>query len=309
MLLVRDRARLEAVADLLILFTIAADIFGLVRFVSSGGGRQPSFLGDHDFAAIATLPLCYGLVLIYARGHDRRAWLAIVVGSIGCVLGAALASLLGLYLAVALLIAARAVGRRLTLRDVAATVLVVGAVTAATLTMRSGELGFLQSWFGKPPSAPGKYASSWSQRLIFAYIGGRIFIDHPVLGTGWWSNLPRQEFAKYLPDARRHYSDQPANYFPTTEYVPQQTYDEILYELGVVGGVLFLGVLVGAGAAALRAGRRGADTVVQYVPAAWFAGSLGALAGEGFFGGTPLAASFWLVVGVAVGLAIDQRTT
>jgi hypothetical protein len=307
MLLVRTRSRLEAVADLLILLTIAADAIGVIRFISGGGGRQPSFLGEHDYAAIATLPLCYGLVLLYARGHDRRAWLAVVVGSVGCVLSAALASLLGLYLAVALLVVARAIVRRLTFRDIAATVLVVGAVTAGTLTIRSGELGFLQSWFGKPPSAPGQYASSWSQRLIFAYIGGRIFIDHPLLGTGWWSNLPPQEFAKYLPDARRHYSDQPANYFPTTEFIPQQTYDEMLYELGIVGAALFLGLLVTVGGAALRAGRHGADAVVRQLPTAWFAASLGALAGEGFFGGTPLAASFWLVVGIAVGLAIDQR--
>jgi hypothetical protein len=306
MLVVRTRSRLDALADLLILFTIAADVFGVIRFIEGGGGRQPSFLGEHDYAAIATLPLCYGLVLLYSRGHDRRAWSAIVVGSVGCVLSAALASLLGLYVAVALLMVALAIGRRLTLRDAAVTVLVVGAVTAGTLTIRSGELGFLQSWFGKPPSAPGQYASSWSQRLIFAYIGGRIFIDHPLLGTGWWSDLPPQEFAKYLPDARRHYSDQPANYFPTTEFIPQQTYDEMLYELGIVGGALFLGLLVSVGRAALRAGRRGADAVVRLVPTAWFAASLGALAGEGFFGGTPLAASFWLVAGVAVGLAVDS---
>src|SRR5947209_5600998 len=61
MLFVRTRGRLEALADLLIVFTVAADAFGLVRFVEGGGGRQPSFLGEHDFAAIATLPLCYGL--------------------------------------------------------------------------------------------------------------------------------------------------------------------------------------------------------------------------------------------------------
>jgi hypothetical protein len=76
----------------------------------------------------------------------------------------------------------------------------------------------------------------------------------------------------------------------------------------VVGGALFLGLLVTVGAAALRAGRRTTDAVVQQIPAAWYAASLGALAGEGFFGGTPLAASFWLVVGLAAGLAIEQRS-
>lgn len=304
-LLVRSRARLEALADVLILFALAADAFGLVRFVEGGGGRQPSFLGEHDFAAIATLPLCYGLVLLYAGGRPRRAWLAIAVGSLGCVLGAALASLLGLYLAVALLLLSRALRRTLSLGDLAATLGVIAVVTAGTLTIRSGELGFIQSWFGKPPSRPGQYASSWSQRLIYAYIGGRIFLDRPLLGTGWWSDLPRSEFERFLPDARRRYSDQPVNYFPTKEFVPQQTYDEVLYELGVVGALAFLGLLVSVGRSAAAARQRD-DPVVRELPGAWFAASLGALAGEGFFGGTPLAASFWLVAGTVVALSLER---
>jgi hypothetical protein len=39
------------------------------------------------------------------------------------------------------------------------------------------------------------------------------------------------------------------------------------------------------------------------LPAAWLAASIGALAGEGFFGGTPIAASFWLVAGVIVAIS------
>jgi hypothetical protein len=302
---VRFRSHLDALAELLIAFTLVADFVGIIKFVTGGGGRQPSFLGEHDFAALATLPLLYGLALLYERGRDRRAWLAIAVGGLGCILGAALASLLGLYLGAAVMLALHALSRRLTLRDLAATVAVVGLVTGGTLVLRAGDLGFLQAWFGKPPSRPGQYASSWSQRLIFTYVGGRIFLDHPVAGTGWWGNLPPQEFARYLPDARARFRDQPAHYFPAPDkpFIPQQTYDEVLYELGAVGGVLFLALLLSLGRAAARAGRKalGAATTV---PAAWLAASLGALAGEGFFGGTPLAATFWLVAGVVVALSL-----
>ena len=42
-----------------------------------------------------------------------RNWLAIAAGSLGCVLGAALASLLGLYLGVAVLLTIYAARRRL----------------------------------------------------------------------------------------------------------------------------------------------------------------------------------------------------
>jgi len=98
-LLVRTRAQLEAIVDVLVLFTIAADAVGVVQFLGGGGGRQASFLGEHDFAALATLPLLYGLALLPDGLRGRRAWLAIGAGALGCILGAALASLLGFYLA------------------------------------------------------------------------------------------------------------------------------------------------------------------------------------------------------------------
>src|SRR5258705_11524447 len=140
--------------------------------------------------------------------------------------------------------------------------------------MRSGDVGFLQSWFDKPASRPGQYASSWSQRLIYTYVGGRIFLAHPLFGTGWWGNLPPKEFDEYLPAARRRFADQPATYFPPSDkpYIPQQTYDELLYELGAVGGVLFLALLVPLGRAAARAGRL-ARAATGTIPAARLPGS------------------------------------
>ncbi len=133
-----------------------------------------------------------------------------------------------------------------------ATLAVLVAVTAGTLSLRSGELGFLNSWFGAEPDRPGQYAASWSQRLIYVYIGGRVFLDQPLLGTGWRGELPPEEYARYLPDARERFSDQPPHYFPSEDgtFVPQQTYDQMLYELGIVGFALLLVLL----AVALRTG-------------------------------------------------------
>jgi O-Antigen ligase len=302
--LVHRKEDLEAIIDVLLLFTLVADVVGLVKFVTGGGGRQASFLGEHDFAALATLPLLYGLTLVFTRRRGRRAALAIVSGSIGCILGSALASLLGLYLGAAVLIGVALLRRRLDLRAFAVTAAVLAVVTLGTVEIRSGDFGFLQSWFGKPASRPGQYASSWSQRLIFAYIGGRIFLDRPILGTGWYGDLPPAEFVRYLPDAHRRFSDQPAGYFPKpdSDFIPQQTFDEILYELGIVGGLAMLALLVGLGRASARVATRAAGALAP-LPAAWLAAAIGALAGEGLFGGTPLVAMFWLVGGVVLALA------
>ena len=139
--------------------------------------------------------------------------------------------------------------------------------------------------------------------MIFAYIGGRVFLDQPLLGTGWYGELPAEEYARYLPDARARFSDQPPHYFPTTDgtFIPQQTYDQMLYELGVVGFTLLLVLLAlamrDAVAAALQ-WPRGPASALAYLPAGWLAALLGALAGAALFGGTPIAGIFWLTLGV-----------
>lgn len=298
--LVRRHAKLEALVDVLLLFTIAADIVGLVQFFRQGGGRQASFLGEHDFAALAILPLLYGFVCVFEGRRTRRATLAIVAGALGCILGAALASLLGLYLGAVLLVVLAIARKRLDRTSLAVVVVTLAAITGGTVLLRGSELAFLRSWFGPPPSRPGEYAGSWSQRLIYFYVGERVFLAHPALGTGWYPDLPPHTYTVFLPDARKRFSDQPANYFPPADgtFIPQQTYDQILYELGVIGAVVFLALLVSVGRAAVTATHR--MRALRDVPSAWFVASLGALAGEGFFGGTPLAATFWLVVGVVV---------
>jgi hypothetical protein len=308
--LVRTRARLEALVDLLIVFTAVADVYALVEFVRTGGGRQASFLGEHDFAALATMPLVYGLVLLFEqRTHvPRRAVAAIVVGAVGVALGAALASLLGLYIGAAVLLVLAFRRRALLAQPAFTSVAVVAAVSAVTLLLRSGDLGFLQQWFGREPERPGQYASSWSQRLIYAYVGGRVFLDHPLLGTGWWGELPQREFVRYLPDARRRFPDQPPRYFPPADrmLIPQQTYDQVLYELGIAGGVALLAFVVALIGRCRAAARRAVDRLV-YLPSVWLAAALGAIGGEALFGGSPLAAVFWLTAGVvaAVPLLLD----
>ena len=131
-------------------------------------------------------------------------------------------------------------------------------MTAGTLSLRSGELGFIQEWFGPEPETPGQYAASWSQRLIYAYVGGRVFLDRPVLGTGWHGELPPEDYARYLPDARERFSDQPPRYFPKRDgtFIPQQTYDQVLFELGLVGAAAFLAAALLAVRQAVQAGLR-----------------------------------------------------
>jgi O-antigen ligase len=247
------------------------------------------------------MALVLGLAYLFDR--DRRPPLVglvgLVVGSIGIVLGASLASVLGLYLGALAMVGLALARHDLRRHAVVVTILICAVVTAGTYGIRSADLGFLQSWFGPPPETPGQYAASWSHRLIYVYIGGRVFLDNPVFGTGWEGELPPHDYAQYVSDARARFPDQPPHYFPPTDrgYIPQQTYDQVLFELGLVGAALFL-VLVGLAVwrAAVAARRRSGERA--YLPAAWLAALAGALAGAALFGGSPLTAMLWLTLGL-----------
>lgn len=313
--LLYDEERRNALAAVVIGVATAAAAWAVVDFLRVGAGRQASFLGEHDLAALGTMAMAVGLASLHARGArpGALAWTALAAGSVAVTLGAALASLLGLYAAASVVIILAARRRSLRFGATLATVALVAAVSGGALALRSGELGFLNSWFGSAPDRPGQYAASWSQRLIFSYLGARVFLDSPIVGTGWYGELPADEYARYLPEARERFSDQPARYFPTADgtFTPQQTYDQILYELGVVGAALLLvllGLAVRVALGATTKWPRGPTAEWAYIPAAWLASLIGALAGAALFGGTPIATIFWLTLGVVAAVGPSSST-
>ncbi len=311
-----SRRRFAVLLTLLVVFACVAVGWATIEFIGAGGGRQGSFVGEHDLAAIATLAFVVGLGRLHARpGNPGSVAVAgIAAGLLGVVLGSSLASLLGLYLAAAAVLVVAAVRRDLRLGATVLTVVLAGLATGGTLAQRQGELGFLQSWFGPPPETAGQYAASWSQRLIYVYVGGRVFLDRPVLGTGWQGELPPSDFARYLPAARERFPDQPPRYFPPADrpFVPQQTYDQVLFQLGLVGA----GIFVLLGALAVRASISVVHAALDrlgradpgYVPAGALASLAGVLSGAALFGGSPLTGIFWLTLGlVAAAPAIVRR--
>jgi hypothetical protein len=305
----------DALATIVVGLAVVAATWAVVDFVRVGAGRQPSFLGEHDLAALGTMAMSVGFAAFHSRGVrlGAVAWIGLAAGALAVTLGAALASLLGLYLAVGTILLLAAWRRSLKPQRALATLALVALVTVGAVQLRSGDLGFLKSWFGPEPEQTGQYAASWSQRLIYSYIGGRIFLDNPAVGTGWYGELPPEEFARYLPEARERFSDQPLRYFPAADglFTPQQTYDQVLYELGIVGGLLLLALLALAARQALLSALRwprGPDSEWAYIPSAWLAALVGALAGAALFGGTPIAGIFWLTLGVVAAVRTPSPT-
>lgn len=287
----------------------AATAHAVEGFLTSGE-RQRSFLGSHDLAALGTMTLSVWFAHLYSptRRWRRLAQAAAVVGAVGMTLGAALASLVGLYLAAAAITLLARLRGEFRTKALATTVVVVLAITGGVLYLRSDNLSFLRAWFGTPKHGQpaGAEHGAWSQRIIFAYIGGRVFLAHPILGTGWYPELPPKEYARFLPDAHKRYPLQPAILFPPAEgkFIPQMTYDQVLYELGLTGALVFLLLLAATIQASVRS--RSRDGPIGYLASAWTASMLGVLAGIGLFGGATVTALFWLTLGTAAALARRQ---
>ena len=104
----------------------------------------------------------------------------------GITLGASVASLVGLYLAAAALIAVAAV-RRAPASECRRRDSCRGPCRDrrnVRLAQCRSRASYASGSLRRQNAKPGQYAGSWSQRLIFSYIGYQIFIDEPVLGTG-----------------------------------------------------------------------------------------------------------------------------
>jgi hypothetical protein len=305
-LFLQRRSTFWSFVTLVVALAAVATVVALRGFLENPT-RQHSFTGAHELAALASIPLVLAFAALFVRDHrlGRLPLAAGVVGIVGVILGAALASLAGVFLAAAAVIAIAAVRREATLRGIAATLAILAVISAGTLSLRSGELGFVNEWFSSThPADAGANSGSWSQRLIYVYIGGRVFAANPIVGTGWYGELPPKEWARFLPDAKRKFPDQPPNYFPGrhSQFTPQQTYDQVLFELGIVGAALFL--LLGALSirTAVRVGLRwprgGSDEAAAYLPAGLTASVAGAIGGEALFGGIPISTIFWLTIGL-----------
>ena len=228
----------------------------------------------------------------------------------GVVVSGAVSALVGVLAATAAVLAVA--GRRQVLerRQAVTVVAVAAAVAVGTAALRGPQVEAVLRFVGiaKKEQQSGS-VESYAHRGVLAYIGLRIFRDHPVLGAGWQASTAEEAtYGPYLADARRRYPDQPAEAFPSPAHPwgVQNAYIQSLADLGLVGFAAF-GATLGAGLVvgvktALRASPDPA--LVGLAGACWILIAGGVLLGIGLVGGIALDAVLWLGIGlVAAGRA------
>ena len=302
-LLARRARDLEPLLAALVVWSAVATVVAALQFTgvvstwddTPSGRRKPSLLGYHDFAALSGAVLALGLIGIAIGDRRRRwAWAATASGGLGLVLSGAVSALLGLLVAVALVLVVTARRGVLDARRAAAVLAVTALVGAGTVALRSANLESLFLGRGHKENV-----ESYSQRRLLAYVGVRIFADHPALGVGWQGSTEEFAYGPYLADAHRRYPDQPDLAFPSPEhpYGVQNGYIQALADLGLPGLALLLATLAAGLWLGLRAAAR---SVVALAGACWILVAMGVWLGIGLVAGIPLDALAWLALGVVV---------
>jgi O-antigen ligase len=187
----------------------------------------------------------------------------------------------------------------------ASLVAVVAVVGGGIFALREADMrAFLRFLGVEPARDTDTFAGeSYVQRYLLAYIGGRIFLDHPVLGAGWQATSEEETYGPYVPDARRRFPEADPLAFPSPEHPwgVQNAYIQAAAELGIVGFAVFLGLLVAGLAVAWRAAARAPPDAAlpTAVPILWLLVAMGVWLGLGLVAGIPLVGLTWLALGLA----------
>jgi hypothetical protein len=308
-LLVRGVNEAALLFRVAVVWSAVATAWGFLQFLGAvdefegrrPGQREPSFVGIHDFAALSGAALALGICafVLTTRRPLPRGWatVGLVAGGAGVVLSGAMTGVIGIWLAllaVALVARARDLLDR---RGLAMVVAVVLATTVGTALMRADALTRLAELVGLRDRDVPTGAESYPQRALLAYIGAKIWLDHPLTGVGWLASSEEWAYGPHLDDARRRFPDQPEAAFPSPEHPwgVQTLYVQVVADLGVLG----LLALVALAAVAVAAGVRGARAPpVPVVGLAWLMVCVGVWAGLGIVAGIPLLALTWIALGL-----------
>jgi O-antigen ligase len=313
-LLLRRRADALLALGSLLAWTVVATGVGVVQWAGwSGlggwgrGKRQPSFLSPHEFAALGALALGLGAVALLWHVEDRRlrraAWLAVVTGVIAFILGGATAGIVGLVPAALVAVAVAAKRRLWEPRRTAGVLAAIAVASVGVVVLRAGDFDQFFRFLGLQPTnhASTTYIQTYSQRTLLAYIGARIWLHHPIVGVGWQGSTEPSSFDRELPAAHRRFPHVAAIAFPSAQhsYGVQILYVQVLADLGIVGFVLLVALIVAAlvvaGRAALRAPPL--DAFAATLGVVWFIALLGFWTAQGLIAGIPLDAMTWLALG------------
>jgi O-antigen ligase len=233
-------------------------------------------------------------------------WVAGIAGAVGVTVSGSAAAGLGLGAATVAVLLVAAYRRSLSVRQALAALAIVGSVAIGILVMRGGDVDQFVRFLGirDQDRSAQENVQTYVQRTMLAYLGWRIFLDHPFVGAGWQASAKEEQvYGDYLDDARREFPDTPEEAFPTPErpYGVQNAYIQALADLGIIGFLLLMGTFAAGLFLATRAALRAppATAIPGALAGAWLVLAMGTWTAVGLVAGVPLDALTWIALGLA----------
>jgi O-antigen ligase len=178
------------------------------------------------------------------------------------------------------------------------------------VTLRASAVSAFLEFLGVTPASTqtNENVQSYSHRTLLGYIGLRIWLDHPIAGSGWQESHEPAAFEKHLAAAHRRFPNEPEAAFPSREHRwgVQNGIIQTLADLGAVG-LIMLSLVV---ALALRVAIRVAGATdderahTATVAIAGLVVTVAVFTGTGLLPGTLVEALLWLTVGLCASLAV-----
>jgi len=278
--------------------------------------REPSILGEHDFAAFSGGALGFGFAWILLRRERALGVVGTATGGLGLALAAAIDSVTGMW-ASAIVLAA--VGRRTgngTVRRLGALAAVAIVVTVAAFSLRGHAVGAFMRFLGIRPNthASSGNVQTWSQRVVLGYIGVEIFLHHPLAGVGWQESKRPHAFDPFLAGAREHWGkSQPPESFPSPQHMwgVQDGIIQTAADLGAIGLALLVAIGWSTARLAIGVGRRAPPELLFELLAVctWLIVGIAVFAGSGLLPGLTVDAQLWLGLGLVVALDSSRTRT
>ncbi len=319
-LLVRRRRDLDLVLGVFVAWSVAASLLALVQFFGwrvlgayPAGRRQPSFLGHHDFAALSGGAAALAAVSIALgrtwRVPRRLAIPAGVAGVVGLVLAGATGGAIGFAAGVGAAAVVSRLRGLLTLRRLAGLAAIVAVVGAGVVGIRGRDFEDFLRFLGvrQKTTAAQAGVQTYAQHTLLAYIGWRIFLDHPAIGVGWQGSSEYSAYGPQLAAAHREFPSSSPLSFPSPErpYGVQNAFVQALADMGVVGFALLLAFFAAGLFLAGRAAFRGPPETAgpALLAGLWLLTAMGIWTALGLVAGIPLDGLTWLALGLTVAAA------
>jgi hypothetical protein len=278
--------------------------------------REPSFIGVHDLGAFSGAAFSIGIAsLLLARRRAMAAW-GTMSGALGIALAAAMDSVGGMAVTAVLAYALARRRLRVSPRRAVAVAVICAVVAVAAVGLRGPAIKSFLRFLGvaSATKVETQQIQTYAQRTLLAYIGFKIFVDHPLLGVGWQESALPHSFEPHLKSAHARFTKAAPQAFPSRQHAwgVQNGIVQTLADLGLVGGVLLLLVVLAAFRLFIRVAARGPpeELWASIAGVGWLVFALAVFTGSGLLPGLPVDALLWLAVGLAVSLhnsLVDAR--